>query len=964
MDHISALLLGIGNGGVYAALALALVLTYRSSGVVNFATGAIALYAAYTYGFLRQGEILVPIPGVSTTFGIGGPMGFFPAAAIALVITAVLGALLYLAVFRPLREAPPLARAVASLGVLVVIQSLMANRVGTEPVSVDAIFPQHRWQLSSLTLLSDRFYLALAVVVLAVVITAVYRWTRFGLLTRATAESLTGAYVSGVSPDRVALFNWMISATVAGAAGILIAPLSPLTPSTYTLFVVPALAAAVVGGFEHVVPTVVTGVVIGMLQAEGVNLAGQHSWLPQSGASELVPLAVILVALLVTGRAMPVRGVLLRQPLGRAPRPRSLGLPTVGGFALGLVALLATSGSWRSAVIQTFIAAVIGLSFVVVTGYAGQVSVAQLALAGAGAFTLSGLTQSWHVPFPLAPLLAALAATVLGVIVGLPALRLRGLTLGVVTLALAYAIEAVWFRNTQIVSTEGAAVTPPKLFGLDLSIGSGRSYPHISFGIVCLITLVAVAWGVARLRTSRLGSAMLSVRANERAAAGVGVNVVMVKVVSFALASFIAGLGGSLLAYRQGVVTYDSFTAIGGLALLSTAYLAGLTSVYGGILAGVIAADGIVFTAMDRWAHLGNWFDVLSGIAVIITLINHPEGLASGGQQLADRFHRLRGSRFLGPLSSKSPSPSLLSSSSAPGATAPVAPTWSKPGSRPGRAADAQVVLEVTGLTVRYGGVTAVSNVSLTVPAGSVVGLIGPNGAGKTSVIDAVTGFAAAEGRIELVGERLDGLAPHARVRHGLARTFQSLELYDDLTVEENVSAAAFGVKGQGRDDAVTSALELVGAGALRNRSAGELSQGERQLVSLARACAASPRLLLLDEPAAGLDTTESTWLGERIKTISDTGVGVLLVDHDVALVLDVCDVIYVLNFGEVISKGDPATIRADRAVADAYLGSVPDRPETSRETAGASEIPDRPAVHDAPAVHDGSAVHDAPATT
>ena len=233
--------------------------------------------------------------------------------------------------------------------------------------------------------------------------------------------------------------------------------------------------------------------------------------------------------------------------------------------------------------------------------------------------------------------------------------------------------------------------------------------------------------------------------------------------------------------------------------------------------------------------------------------------------------------------------------------------------------------LTIEHLTVRYGGVVAVNDVSLQVEPGSIVGLIGPNGAGKTSVIDAVTGFAPAAGSITLGGRHIDGLATHARVRGGLARTFQSLELYDDLSVEENVSVAAFGARRGDRSTAVTRALEAVGIAALRDRPAGELSQGERQLVSIARACVAAPAVLLLDEPAAGLDTSESQWLGERIQAIRATGTGVLLVDHDVALVLSVCDHVHVLDFGAVIASGTPDEIRANRAVADAYLGALHD---------------------------------------
>ncbi|WP_163549643.1 branched-chain amino acid ABC transporter permease/ATP-binding protein [Candidatus Frankia nodulisporulans] len=954
MHHVGSLLLGLGNGGVYAALALALVLTYRSSGVINFATGAVAMYVAYSYAFLRNGELLVLIPGLPTSVDLGTELGFVPALLAALVIGALLGALLYLVVFRPLREAPPLARAVASLGVLVVIQSVMAIRVGTSPVSVEAIFPTDRWQSGSLTVLADRFYLAVTVVVLTIVLAALFRFTRFGLFTRAAAESQTGAYVSGISPDRVSLYNWMISGTVAGAAGILIAPLSPLSPSTYTLFVVPALAAAVVGGFQGLVSTVLAGLAIGMVQSEALTLSADHSWLPGSGASALVPLLVILIALLVTGRGIPVRSGLVRQPLGRAPRPRSLTLPTLSGTAIGVIALLLTSGTWRAAVIGTFIAAILGLSLVVVTGFAGQVSLAQLALAGASAFSLSGLTQSWHVPFPFAPLLAALVATVLGVVIGLPALRLRGLTLGIVTLALAYAIEAVWFRNSDLVGSSGAKVSDPSLFGWNIGIGSGEAFPRLPFGILCLLVLVAVAWGVAKLRMSSLGSAMLAVRANERSAAGIGVNVVRVKLIAFALASFIAGLGGALLAYRSSVVTFDSFTAIGGLTLLSTAYLAGVTSVYGGITAGIMAGTGIVYIAMDRWIDFGDWFSVISGFGVILVLLTQPEGIASGGHDLVAQVRKRIGARKAATATTEGASastadgavPATVAASAAAGtataetsstdaaAPAPVpvpVPVPAEQNAALLSGAD-RVPLDVEGVTVRYGGVVAVSDVSLCIAPGQIVGLIGPNGAGKTSAIDAITGFARASGTVRLGEERLDTLATHVRVKRGLARTFQSIELYDDLTVSENVSAALAGVQADHRHRTLAAALDLVGIADRADRAAGELSQGERQLVSIARAIATGPRVLLLDEPAAGLDTTESAWLGEKIRSISRSGVGILLVDHDVALVLDVCDHIYVLDFGKVIASGSPDEIRANRAVADAYLGNVHDGEGTESE--------------------------------
>jgi sulfate-transporting ATPase len=338
--------------------------------------------------------------------------------------------------------------------------------------------------------------------------------------------------------------------------------------------------------------------------------------------------------------------------------------------------------------------------------------------------------------------------------------------------------------------------------------------------------------------------------------------------------------------------------------------------VWGGINAGLLAGTGIVFIALDRWVNVGAWFGVITGVLLIFTLITNPDGVASIGHRLADRVARWR-SRSRAPAGEAGAEPEAVP------APAPALAAVPAGGGRV--AAAERTALGIEHLTVRYGGVIAVNDVSLRVDRGTIVGLIGPNGAGKTSVIDAVTGFAPASGTVELAGRRLDALAPHARVHAGLARTFQSLELYDDLSVEENVSVAALGGRRAHRSAAVARALDSVGIAALRDRPAGELSQGERQLVSIARACVADPGVLLLDEPAAGLDTSESAWLGGRIRDIRGGGTAVLLVDHDVALVLSVCDHVYVLDFGRVIAEGPPDAIRADRAVAAAYLGAMHD---------------------------------------
>jgi branched-chain amino acid transport system ATP-binding protein len=244
-------------------------------------------------------------------------------------------------------------------------------------------------------------------------------------------------------------------------------------------------------------------------------------------------------------------------------------------------------------------------------------------------------------------------------------------------------------------------------------------------------------------------------------------------------------------------------------------------------------------------------------------------------------------------------------------------------------------VLSISGLSVNFGGVHALSDADLEVGEGQLVGLIGPNGAGKTTLVDAVTGFVSYSGRAELDGRDLAGLPPHERAALGLARTWQSSELFDDLTVAENLAVASHRpslwatarevVSGNvvADDEAVEEALDLVELGWAADLEPADLSQGQRKLVGIARAVAMRPRLLLLDEPAAGLDTGESEELGRRLRGLVDSGSTMLLIDHDMGLVLSICDVIVVLEFGKVIATGPPDVVRRDPTVVTAYLGSA-----------------------------------------
>jgi branched-chain amino acid transport system ATP-binding protein len=250
-------------------------------------------------------------------------------------------------------------------------------------------------------------------------------------------------------------------------------------------------------------------------------------------------------------------------------------------------------------------------------------------------------------------------------------------------------------------------------------------------------------------------------------------------------------------------------------------------------------------------------------------------------------------------------------------------------------AAATGAVLETDALRVQYGNVVAVNDVTFSVRRGTVTGLIGPNGAGKTTLIDALTGYVRpTRGTIRFDGEPITGARPHRLARRGLVRTFQSVELFNDLTVEENLMVASeppnvlaalgrvFTPGGNERRETVQWAMTVTELDAVADRYPTELSHGQRKLVGVGRALARRPQLLLLDEPAAGLDTDETRALGERLRSLPEHGVSVLLIDHDMGLVLSVCDHVMVLDFGNLIAQGTAAEVRADQRVIDAYLGS------------------------------------------
>ena len=628
------LILGLGSGATYAILGQGLVLKYRSAGVVDFAHGAVAMFIAYVFINLRGfGQLELPVVLIPHQISLNGGAGLstWLAVVISLVYAAVFGLVLYVLIYRPIRSASPLTRVCASVGVMLALEAIAVLNFSTQPVATNPIFPSSGLSLAGITFPEDRLYFTGVVLVISVALALTYRFSRFGLATRAGAENDRGAALTGISANRVAGQNWVIATVLAGAAGIMIAPVASLDPTSYTLFVVPALAAALVGRFQSFWITALAGLLIGCAQSEITKLITVWTWLPQQGLGDALPFIVIIVVMAVRSRTVLARGGETAERNPSVGRPQAPLRTAAACFVVGLVLLFVLSGVLRFAFISSLTVTCIALSVVVLTGYVGQVSLAQMSLAGIGGFMLGHIATDLGIGFPWSLLLAGLCAVPVGLVIGLPALRLRGVNLAVVTLGFAAAMDAVIFNlHSFIGGTAGLPIPGPRLPGLNLAISQGRAYPRVIFGVLVLVVVILLGLLVARLRRGPAGRMLLAIRSNERAAGSVGINVAQAKLMAFGLAAFIAGIGGALTGYMQGELTSDGFAAFTSISLLAIVFVAGVGRIAGAVVAGVMfSAAGLFVTFLNIHLNVGKYQAIVAGIALVLTAVQNPDGLTS-----------------------------------------------------------------------------------------------------------------------------------------------------------------------------------------------------------------------------------------------------------------------------------------------------------------------------------------------
>ncbi len=924
---VATVAVGAIVGLAYAAFATGLVLVHRAQRVVNLAHVQMGSVGAAVLAYLVN-QLGFPWP-VACVVGVAASAG--------------IAALIETTVMRRLADSPRLTVLVATVGLaqlLVLVTYLITDHTPDRLDGFPSPLAAARTVGDPGLVLSTGQQLVLLLVPPALLaVAALLRFTDLGVVVRAASENRDAANLAGVSVGLVTTGVWALAGGLSGITASALAPDRGLVLSEAFSpdLLVRALAAAVIARMSSIGIACLAGLAIGVLEQLVF-----WNWPDQPGAVEVALLVLVLVAFLVqpsgpTGRAGADRSGWtaamgarpLPPDLRRNPRVRRAGAAAAVVAVLvaaGVPLLLSSARTLTLVVVGCFV--LLALSITVLTGAAGQVSLGQVAFLGVGAAVAYQLSRSHELPFLLGIVAAAMVGAGLTVAIGLPALRRPGLLLAVTTLAFALATPRWLLPQTWMLGS-GVTMSRPEVLGIDLS-------SQHAYYLLVLAVLVVSLLATRSLLAGPLGRSMIAVRDNDRQAAALGIGPTRTKVLAFAVAGAMAAATGAL--YGAAIENFgpENFAVADSLRMLSVAVIGGLGSV-----AGTVTAAFAVF-GIDRLVTIPQLKLLTTSLGLLAVVLFLPGGLVQPLTAVRDLLAR----RIAGtppPTSERERAEADVEVRLAEVEAAPPVDLAGVVADLPSDGADRTVgapCLRAEGITVRFGGVIAVDDVTLEVAQGEVVGLLGPNGAGKTTLLEAISGHVRpAEGTVVLAGESLDRLAPQARVGRGLVRSFQDARLFPSLTVRQvlllaqqhrlptSTAAALVGTPGarrreRERGDHVDAVLAAVRLDRYAEAVVGELSTGTRRICELAAALSLGPRVLLLDEPTAGLAQREVEELPRVLAdVVARTGVALVVVEHDVPFLSAVADRLVALQAGRVIADGPPAEVCADPEVVRAYLG-------------------------------------------
>jgi len=907
-QYLPYIIVGLAAGSIYGLAGTGLTITYKTSGIFNFAYPAMAAVAAYVFYFLSQdtyyfnAQLKWPIAGAITVLVFGPLMG------LGMEVVA-----------RGLSHVATALQVVATIGLLLGTVGALGFFYATQSgVTFNSYLPTSTFTVAGTNVGWTQLIIFLFGIVVVAALWVFFRVSRLGMAMRAVVDNPDLMSLTGTSAGSVRRWAWVIGGAFAAASGVLLGPIvHTLSGEGFYVLVFASFGAAAIGIFRNIPLTLVGGLVIGVLGALASKWETSISWL--AGVQAALPFIVLFVVLIV------VKPSKLRDTRVERPRPiaRSYYGPWkvrlgVGAVVVALFALVPTLiptdvSIWG----ETLVYLMIILSLGMLVKESGQVSLAQAAFAAVGGVVIAHAMTQWGFPWGAALVLAGVLSALVSLIIAVPAIRVSGVFLALATIGFGLGIQQLAYPTALMFTTsaDGLAAIPRPFFA---SSTDAMYYVLVVFTVATALLMLSVRYG-------RLGRLMRGLADSPLALNTMGTSINATRVMAFAISAFVAGMAGALYAsFFQGIgLDTPLFQPQTSIELFIVVMLvAGATPWYAVVGAIALEALPAYFAKWFPGANISSYLSVLLGVGAIAVAVQADR--APGLPQVVRRlFERARTTR-------------------------PIAAV-AEPRGRP-----AGEALEVDEITVRFGGILAVSALTLRAPFGQITGLIGPNGAGKTTTFNVCSGLQRpSSGTVRYGTKDVASLSASQRARLGMGRTFQHTELWDTLTVRENVELGAEaplagrsyvaqvvarpGERTRVRGAAV-EAMELTGLTALAEVRAGDLSTGQRRLAELARVLAGPFELLLLDEPSSGLDKDESREFGEVLqRVVRDRGLGILLVEHDMRLVMAICEYIYVMDFGQKIFAGTPTEVATSDVVRAAYLGSegVPDdRPGAGGEAA------------------------------
>ncbi len=951
MDKFLSLVIsGTVTGGIYSIMASGLVLTYTTSGIFNFAQGAIAFAVAYFYYQLNSGG-----------------MPIVPAAILSILIFApLMGFALDRLLLRRLGEAPVYAKVVGTIGLLVAIPNFMqwvvvtlgngvfhagwvANKADNQGLSTPGLGPTpakvfHVMQGVALT--SDQLAVFVAALVSAAVLWFVLRHTRIGLEMRAVVDRRHLAGLKGVSASRTSAVAWVLTTVLAGLGGILISPLFTLDPIVFTLVVLGSLAAVVLGGLRSIPIAFVGGVLLGVVQnlVAGYSTAYPGFIANLNGLSSAVPYVLVILLGLIIGRDRSRQAGSVAEDRPPSDHRAGMSLPRRWWpWVTFLFILVGYSLHWfpswfqatstaQTAIAQGLSISIILLSFIVVTGMGGMVSLAQATFVTAGGFAAGwALNRNWGINIPLiashgqlnffwAVVIGAIVAGAIGALIAWPATRLGAVYLAIWSLAACLFFSLVPF-DTQAIGN-GQAGWNIRSPALDL-FGWRLNFANLNDQILLFIGVFGLITGVIWLFThSATGRATLAVRSSPTAAMAAGIRANRNRILVFALAAGIAGIGGVMLSLFSFAASNSTAPPLEGLTWLAFVVVFGVRRPGGALLAGLaVAAGSPLLNQLTNWLpgqtvntliSSPYFLPILFGMGAI-SLAQEPDGILAlrGGKKLAKRRARTRA------VAEPVAIPVEVGPPVVPSGTGTAAVGHFEPEAAP-IALDVSLdaALAVQGVVAGYDDAEVLHGVGLELRAGEIVGLLGANGAGKSSLCAVIAGLLEpTAGSVHLAGVDLSGLPAFRRARAGLDLVPEARGIFPGLTVEENLTLALPDEK-----DRQLAYARFPVLAERRGQIAGLLSGGEQQMLGLAPALARPPKVFVADEPTLGLAPMAAAEVIRAIVELRDKGSAVLLVEENAENAVAVADRLIFMELGTITWAGPASSLDVDQLSA-VYLG-------------------------------------------